>query len=90
MIYLSIYRCFCRESECHIHEGEYNCKYECHPESTDTESRDESCYQEYHEDIDDEGHKPKCEYIERESENIQYWNNGSINYCEYNSNDEGS
>lgn len=89
MIELSIYRCFCRESEYHIHEGEYNCEYECHLESTHSESRDEFCYEEYHEDIDDEGDESEREDIERESEGIEYRHNSSIDYGEYNCDDEG-
>lgn len=82
-------RLLCRESEDHIHEGEYNCEYECNPESTDSESRNNLGYEEYHEHIDNEGDESECEDIERESEGIEYRYDSYIDYSEYDRDDEG-
>lgn len=81
---------FRRDSEDHIHEGEDDGKYECDPESTDFESRDNPRYEENHEDIDDERKEPKGDDIEWEGEKLEYRNDDSIDYSEHDSDDDSS
>lgn len=67
---LSIYFFMRFHSKGRTDNGEYHREYERHPEPIDRKPGDESPYDEYHQDIDNERDETQCEDIKREGKKL--------------------